>query len=38
MPTGNGENPQVYEQCTIDDPQNWLFARRRRRVFQHGFL
>jgi len=39
MPTGNGENPQVYGQWTIDDPQNWLFASRlrRQRVFQHGF-
>jgi len=26
MPTGNGENPQVYGQWTIDDCQNWLFA------------
>ena len=39
MPTGNGENPQVYRQWTIDDPQNWQFANRlrRRRVYQHGF-
>ena len=39
MMTGNGENPQVYGQWTIDDPQNWLFANRlgRRRVYQHGF-
>jgi len=28
MPTGNGENPQVYGQWTIDDCQNWLFANR----------
>ena len=29
MPTGNGENPQVglYGQWTIDDCQNWLFAK-----------
>jgi len=35
--TGNGENPQVYGQWTIDDCQNRLFANRRRRVYQHGF-
>ena len=34
MLTGNGENPQVYRQWTIDDPQNWLFANRL--VYQHG--
>ena len=39
MPTGNGENSQVYGQWTIDDSQNWLFAKRlrRQRVYQHGF-
>jgi len=31
MLTGNGENPQVYGQWTIDDPKNWLFANRLRR-------
>jgi len=28
MLTGNGENPQVNVQWTIDDYQNWLFANR----------
>ena len=26
MPTGNGENPEVYRQWTIDDPQNYLLT------------
>jgi len=28
MPTGNGENPQVYGEWTIYDLQKWLFADR----------
>ena len=27
MPTGNWENPPVYGQWTIEDSQNWLFAK-----------
>ena len=27
MPTGNGENPQFYEQWTVEDSENWLYAK-----------
>ena len=30
MPTENGEHPQFYGQCTIEDSQNRLCAKRQR--------
>ena len=37
MPAGIWGNPQVNGQWNVEHSQNWLFANRRRGVYQHGF-